>query len=165
MSRGDFFCNFYWHVKSNLYLQWSPFVLHMQRLHHVNQEQKEHVLSCQCSVQYPFCWYEHNNSYCDNINNDNKNNNFVIINICDNNNYDYLPCWRSGFFCKKWTKGFSFYSLNEMEINNLLKNTQADASYRMLEHDDITADQTKTVLCFYKWHDFQTDLKPVVNRE
>lgn len=32
-------------------LQWSHFVLHMQKLHHVNQEEKEHVLSCKCSVQ------------------------------------------------------------------------------------------------------------------
>ena len=51
VSRGDSFCNFHWHVKSNLYLQWSPFVLHMQKLHHVNQEEMEHILSCKCSVQ------------------------------------------------------------------------------------------------------------------
>lgn len=37
-----------------------------------------------------------------------------------------------------------------MEINNLLKTTQVHASYRMFEHDDIIADQTKTVLCFCK---------------
>ena len=55
-----------------------------------------------------------------------------------------------GFSARNEPRVFHSISLNEMEINNLLKNTQAHASYRMLEHDDITADQTKTVLCFYK---------------
>ena len=55
-----------------------------------------------------------------------------------------------GFSARKEPKVFHSISFNEMEINNLLKTTQVYASYRMLEHDDVTADQTKTVLCFYK---------------
>ena len=55
-----------------------------------------------------------------------------------------------GFSARTEPRVFYSISLNEMEINNLLKTTQAHASYRMLEHDDITADQTKIVLRFYK---------------
>ena len=70
-----------------------------------------------------------------------------------------------GVFLQEMNQGF-FILFHSVNVNNLLKTTQAHASYRMLEHNNyIIADQTKTVLCFYKWHHFQTDLKPVVNRE
>lgn len=52
------------------------------------------------------------------------------------------------FSARNEPKVFHSISFNEMEINNLLKTTQVYASYRMLGHDDITADQTKNCAVF-----------------
>lgn len=54
-----------------------------------------------------------------------------------------------GVFLQEMNQGF-FILFHSVNLNNLLKTTQAHASYRMLEHNYIIADQTKTVLCFYK---------------
>lgn len=54
-----------------------------------------------------------------------------------------------GVFLQEMNQGF-FILFHSVNLNNLLKTTQAHASYRMLEHNYIIADQTKTVLCFCK---------------
>ena len=54
-----------------------------------------------------------------------------------------------GVFLQEMNQGF-FILFHSVNVNNLLKTTQAHASYRMLEQNYIIADQTKTVLCFYK---------------
>ena len=54
-----------------------------------------------------------------------------------------------GVFLQEMNQGF-FILFHSVNVNNLLKTTQAHASYIMLEHNYIIADQTKTVLRFYK---------------